>query len=148
MIRPLFLASLAVALAFAGVIAWLATAPIEDDTNEVYVALRASDASEPADAPTQADTAPDDPASSGVTPPPPAPDAAAIEEKPEFDVSEPDVTEPELEDMLVDIEPEPEEPLDAPETDTAVSETDIDEEFEGELAGEFEEDFEEAVEIS
>lgn len=151
MIRPLFLASLAVALAFAGVIAWLATAPIEDDTNEVYVALRASDASEPADAPTQADTAPDDPASSGVTPPPPAPDAAAIEEKPEFDVSEPDVSEPdvsepELEDMLVDIEPEPEEPLDAPETDTAVSETDIDEEFEGELAGEFEEDFEEDFE--
>jgi polysaccharide deacetylase 2 family uncharacterized protein YibQ len=133
LIRPLFLASLAVALAFAGVIAWLATAPVEDDTDEVYVALRAPDASEPADAPTPADTAPDD---------------TAIEETPEFevtepDVAEPDVTEPELEDTLGDIEPEPEpgEQLDAPETDIAVSETDIDEEFEEE----FEEDFEEEV---
>jgi polysaccharide deacetylase 2 family uncharacterized protein YibQ len=133
LIRPLFLASLAVALGFAGVIAWLATAPVEDDTDEVFVALRAPDASEPADAPTPDHTAPDD---------------AAIEETPEFDiaepdVAEPDVTEPELEDTLGDIEPEPEpgEQLDAPETDVAIAETDIDEEFDEE----FEEDFEDEI---
>ncbi len=137
MIRPLFLASLAVALGFAAVIAWLATAPVEDDTDEVFVALRAPDASEPADAPTPADTAPDD---------------TAIEETPEFDVTEPDVTEPdvaepdvtepELEDTLGDIEPEPEpgEQLDAPETDVAIAETDIDEEFKEEFEEEFEDD--------
>lgn len=134
---------MAVALGFAGVIAWLATAPVEDDTDEVFVALRAPDASEPADAPTPDDTAPDD---------------TAIEETPEFDVTEtdiaepdvaepdvaePDATEPELEDTLGDIEPEPEpgEQLDAPETDVAIAETDIDEEFDEE----FEEDFEDEI---